>query len=273
MLIRDHFSNFKGYHMPKAQLVIADMPYNIGNNAYGSNPQWYIDGDNANGESPLANSKFFQTDENFNSYEFMHFVHKMLKKEPKERGKAPCMIVFCSFEQQFELIQLAKQHNLPNYINLIFRKNYSPQVLKANMRVVGNSEYALLFYRDKLPKFNNNGKMVFNCMDWIGDDIKSPLYRKIHPTQKPVALMKRLIEIFTDPGDVVIDPTAGSGSTLIAAEDLGRKAYGFEIDRKVYPLAKEWIEMRRECRVQTEQNGYSIRLIKSQANQPLLLGY
>ena len=68
------------------------------------------------------------------------------------------MIVFCEFEQQFELIQLGKRYGLPKYINLVFRKNFSAQVLKANMKVVGNCEYAILLYRDKLPKFNNNGK-------------------------------------------------------------------------------------------------------------------
>lgn len=54
---------------------------------------------------------------------------------------------------------------------------------------------------------------------------------RIHPTQKPLALLKYLIRLFTDAGDVVIDPVAGSGSTLIAAEQLGRKAYGFEIKK------------------------------------------
>jgi site-specific DNA-methyltransferase (adenine-specific) len=53
MLINDHFQNFKGYQIPRAQLVIADIPYNVGINAYGSNPSWYIDGDNKNGESEL----------------------------------------------------------------------------------------------------------------------------------------------------------------------------------------------------------------------------
>ena len=43
----------------------------------------------------------------------------MMKKEPKEKGKAPAMIVFCEFEQQFYLIELAKKYGLPNYINLV----------------------------------------------------------------------------------------------------------------------------------------------------------
>ena len=156
-------------------------------------------------------------------------------KEPKETGKAPCMIVFCAFEQQFELITKAKDYGLNNYINLVFRKNFSAQVLKANMRVVGNCEYALLFYRDKLPKFNNDGRMIFNCMDWVRDN-DTP---KVHPTQKPVKLLKNLIEIFTDKGDVVIDPCAGSGSTLLAAAQCDRKAYGFEIKKDFFKEANE----------------------------------
>lgn len=103
------------------------------------------------------------------------------------------------------------------------------------MKVVGNCEYGLILYRDKLPKFNNNGRMVFNCFDWAVDN-SSP---KIHPTQKPVPLLERIIEIFTDKGDVVIDPCAGSGSTLRAAANLGRKAYGFEVNKGFFNGAKD----------------------------------
>ena len=196
-LFNDHFQNYKTYGIPKAQLIIADIPYNIGKDAYGSNPSWYIDGDNKNGESDKAGKTFFDTDENFKISEFLHFCSKMLIKEPKETGKSPCMIVFCEFEQQFELIQKAKQYGLNRYINLVFRKNYSAQVLKANMRVVGNSEYAVLLYRDKLPKFNNNGRMIFNCMEFPRDTTTP----KIHPTQKPVKMLEFLID--TDRKSVV----------------------------------------------------------------------
>ena len=237
MLINDHFQNYKAYNIPKAQLVIADIPYNIGKDAYGSNPSWYIDGDNTNGESKLAGKSFFDTDNDFRISEFLHFCAKMLIKEPKKPGKAPCMIVFCEFEQQFELITKAREHGLNHYINLVFRKNYSAQVLKANMRIVGNCEYAVLLYRDKLPKFNNDGRMIFNCIEWKRDG-QTP---KIHPTQKPVNLLRYLIEVFTDKGDVVIDPCAGSGSTLLAAMQCGRKAYGFEIKKNFYRDAQEKI--------------------------------
>lgn len=238
MLYNDHFQNFKQYNIPRAQLIVADIPYNIGNYAYASNPAWYLDGDNKNGESKLANSNFFDTDKDFKIPEFLAFCSKLLKPEPKEKNSAPCMIVFCEFEQQFFLIEEAKKYGLNNYINLIFRKNFSAQVLKSNMKIVGNCEYAILLYRNKLPKFNNNGKMIFNCMDWIKD--KKEI--KIHPTQKPINLLSNLINIFTDEGDVVIDPVAGSGATLVAAIKNNRKAYGFEIKKEYFKLASEWIE-------------------------------
>lgn len=229
-LFNSHFQNFKQFGIPKAQLILTDVPFNIGKNAYGSNPSWYIGGDNKNGESELAGEEFFDTDKDFRPAEFMHFCSQMLRPEPKESGKAPCMVMFCEFEQQFYFIELGKRYGLNNYINLVFRKNYSAQVLKANMRVVGNCEYGLILYRDKLPKFNNGGGMVFKCMDFpreMGMD-------KTHPTQKPLPLLRKLIGLFTDPDDVVIDPCAGSGSTLVAAAGMNRKAYGFEIKKGFY---------------------------------------
>ena len=246
MIYRDHFQNYKRYTIPKAQLIIADIPYNLGNNAYASNPAWYKDGDNTNGESELAGKSFFDTDEDFRPAEFMHFCSTMLKSESKpkkvdgearQKSDAPCMIIFCAFDQQMYLIELAKRYGLNNYINLVFRKNFSAQVLKANMKIVGNCEYGLVLYRDRLPKFNNKGKMIFNCIDWPRDNESE----KIHPTQKPVELLKTLIEIFTDVNDVVIDPVAGSGSSLVAALRTNRKAYGFEIKKNFFDAASKWI--------------------------------
>ena len=253
-IYRDNMQNYKKYAIPPAQLIIADVPYNVGNNFYGSNPMWYKGGDNKNGESKYAGKSAFNSDFNFNLYEYFHFCSKMLKKDDKKqvnRGRSsnsPCMIVFCSFEQMPILIDAAKKHGFSHYIPLVFIKNYSPQVLKANMRGVGATEYALVLYRDKLPKFRNGvqmdengktirgtGRMIFNWFKWERDGKEIP---KIHPAQKPVTVLKQLIEIFTDEGDVVIDPCCGSGSTLRAARELKRSAFGFEIDKNFYTRAK-----------------------------------
>lgn len=263
-LINDHFQNYKVYAIPKAQLIIADIPFNIGKNAYGSNPSWYVGGDNSKGESELAGKGFFDTDENFKPAEFMHFCSTMLRKEPKERGIAPCMIVFCEFEQQFYIIELAKRYGLNNYINLVFRKNYSAQVLKANMRIVGNCEYGLILYRDKLPKFNNEGKMVYNCIDVERDNVTP----KIHPTQKSVFLLEKLIKIFTDEGDVIIDPVAGSGSTLLAAMRCKRRSYGFEIKKNFY---RDALQLLQEAKIEIDETnkfGFSPTIMEKE--QPSL---
>ena len=246
-LYHDHFENAKTYQIPHAQLIIADIPYNLGNNAYASNPQWYVDGDNKNGESKLAGKSFFDTDNDFKINNFFDFCTRYLNKEPKkggERGRssnAPAMIVFCAFEQIPMVVEQGKKHGLMKSYPLVFIKNYSSQVLKANMKIVGATEYAVVLYREKLPKFNNidefgKNHMIFNWFEWKRDGKDIP---KIHPTQKPVNLLKQLIKIFTDEGDVVIDPCAGSGSTLRACMELNRSCYGFEIKKEFVKRAKE----------------------------------
>jgi site-specific DNA-methyltransferase (adenine-specific) len=163
-----------------------------------------------------------------------------------------------------------KKYGFMNSYPIFFIKNYSAQVLKANMKIVGATEqaivlerneksednimvdgveFAAVLYRDKLPKLNNGrhigengkpirgtGKMIFNWFEWEKDGKEIP---KIHPNQKPVNVLKNLIEIFTDEGDIVIDPVAGSGTTLRAAYELNRNSYGFEVYRKFYNEANE----------------------------------
>ena len=242
VLFHDNFQNFKGYSIPKAQLVIADIPYNIGTDFYASRPEWYVDGDNKNGESTKAGKAAFHTDYSFNIAEYFAFCNRLLKKEPSKGEKdAPCMIVFCAFQQIPEVLHQAGKYGFKKYQFLCFTKNSSPQVLKANMKIVGATEYALVLYRNKLPKFRNTGAdgkrhMILDHFNWERDGRDIP---KIHPCQKPVNLLKRLIEIFTDEGDVVIDLCAGSGSTLRAAKELGRNSYGFEVSKEFYTKACE----------------------------------
>ena len=263
-LYNDSMQSWKSYPIQKAQLIIADVPYNVGSNFYGSNPTWYKGGDNKNGESDKAGKAAFYSDYNFNLYEYFHFCSRLMKKEPNKGGArgrssdAPCMIVFCSFQQQATLIDAAAKHGFTKYIPLTFIKKSSPQALKANMRIVGATEHALLFYRSYLPKFRNGvqiddegktirgtGRMILDWFEFEKDGKDIP---KIHPTQKPVGLLKQLIEIFTDEYDVVIDPCCGSGSTLRACMELNRSSYGFELDKTFYEEAKS--KMISNCTIQ-----------------------
>lgn len=101
-LYNDNFQNYKRYNIPKAQLVIADIPYNLGINAYASSSQWYIDGDNKNGESNKAGSGTTlraARELNRNSYGFE--VFKKFYNEAQEK-----MLNFKSDESQLSLLEM-----------------------------------------------------------------------------------------------------------------------------------------------------------------------
>jgi site-specific DNA-methyltransferase (adenine-specific) len=67
----------------------------------------------------------------------------------------------------------------------------------------------------------------------------------LHPTQKPVCILTPLIESFSNPGDVVLDPFCGSGSTLVAAQQQQRRFVGIELSKRYFDLAEQRL---RQCR-------------------------
>ncbi len=70
--------------------------------------------------------------------------------------------------------------------------------------------------------------------------------RNVHPTQKPLPLMLELVELFTDPDDLILDPFCGSGTTGVACLRLGRRFIGIEKDPKYAALARERLEAEAE---------------------------
>jgi len=106
-----------------------------------------------------------------------------------------------------------------------------------------------LDYWVKATSTKNTRKRTSEFVEWItfefhGDTFNADLHwsnytgvyddrlltKQIHPYEKPISLMERLIAIYTKPGDLVFDPFCGSGSTLRACRNLGRRAMGCEID-------------------------------------------
>jgi site-specific DNA-methyltransferase (adenine-specific) len=79
------------------------------------------------------------------------------------------------------------------------------------------------------PKWNGGGK--------LGVFIHNRPAKPCHPTEKPVPLMKELVRLFTNPGDVIFDPFMGSGSTGVAALELGRRFIGVEKNPEYFALA------------------------------------
>jgi site-specific DNA-methyltransferase (adenine-specific) len=74
-----------------------------------------------------------------------------------------------------------------------------------------------------------NGNCEKSIIDCVHDR-----YTRIHPTQKPVRLLQRLLALVSKEGDLLLDPFSGSASTAIAAFSLNRRFIGFEIDKEYY---------------------------------------
>ena len=210
----------------KVDFILCDIPYNIGYNAYGSNPQWWQKNDIKNGKSNLANTCFFENDKDFNIDDLLLYIKNNLKENKTA-------IIFCSIEELSEIISKYKNYGFTKYIPLVFTKKTSAEVLKANMRIVGACEYGIQLYNGKLSEFHNNRTMIRNYFNFrIVKDKK-------HPNEKPVELLKQFIELFTNENDIVLDFCMGSGTTGIACKETNRKFIGIEIDEKYYNICKE----------------------------------
>jgi len=150
---------------------------------------------------------------------------------------------------------------------MIWRKNKARGFLNAKKQPLRAHENVVVFY-DKQPRYEAQMTDGHEPIHWAKTSSRSKNYgqygatvtnggttkryptsvldvpvvnnddpERIHTTQKPVALVEWFIRTYTDPGGVVLDPTAGSATTLVAAERLGRTGIGFEADQRLFDLA------------------------------------
>lgn len=116
--------------------------------------------------------------------------------------------------------------------HIVFRKRYSSKARYLSYE--HESAYLLAKGRPLLPS-----SPVPDVLDWQYSG------NRLHPTQKPVQPLKTLIGAFTKPDAVVLDPFCGSGSTLIAAQELGRSFIGIELDEQHHRTASSRIAPRK----------------------------
>jgi len=137
---------------------------------------------------------------------------------------------------------LFKKLNLWIINDIIWFKRNAPPLLSRN-RLVPSTELIWLASKSKKYLFNyelakkfNGGKQLRNL--W---DLPTSRHTTKHPTEKPLSLMQRIIELGSNEGDTVLDPFMGSGTTGVAAKSLNRKFYGIEIDKEYYEISKNRI--------------------------------
>jgi site-specific DNA-methyltransferase (adenine-specific) len=102
-------------------------------------------------------------------------------------------------------------------------------IITADRPGQGWEAFVAMYPADKKPKWNGGGRSI----NYIGPTSQG----SGHPTQKPLPMISQWVSMFSDPGDTVLDPFAGSGTSLLAAKNLGRKAIGVEIEERYCELA------------------------------------
>lgn len=118
-----------------------------------------------------------------------------------------------------------KLHNI-----LVWEKN----TMNANRWYMKNCEFTLFLYKGKSKTINNpSSKQVHKFNNIVGN--------KNHPTEKPIELMKMYVENSSKPGDIVLDPFMGCGTTGVACKELNRNFIGIEIDEKYFNIATDRI--------------------------------
>jgi DNA modification methylase len=133
----------------------------------------------------------------------------------------------------FELMKLISRHQI------IFGGNYFNDILGESRGMIfwdkgtGDNDYA-----DGELAWTSYDKVIKKYdLSWVGANAKDRFSKREHPTQKPLELLIEIIRDYTTPADIIIDPFMGSGTTLVAAATLGRKAVGIEINPKYCDIA------------------------------------
>lgn len=153
-------------------------------------------------------------------------------------------IAFCALEQ---LGQYAEAAGYEWARSGIYRKTTAMPQLTGD-RPANACEGIAIMHRFGRKRWSGGGSHAF----W--EDQPVPMAETGHPTAKPVALMMRLVELFTEPGETILDPFCGSGTTGVAALRLGRKFIGIDMDERYADLAR--------ARLTAEENGTTVKAVR-----------
>ncbi len=205
-------------------LLLTDPPYSI-SNAYTSEKQIPRRLRTNGGDFIMPKGDFGDWDKDFSPRAWTDAVI------PKVGGWA---VIFCAQAQIGEYEEILKSHGF-NAVGTIVWHKTNPVPFNTRFKPVNAWEAGVIGKRPG-TKFYGNGT-VHNVFTYKSP---SPQHR-IHPTQKPLALFRELMRLFSSTNDLVLDPFAGSATTVCAAFELGRKVIAFENDKDHYLAARKRI--------------------------------
>lgn len=150
------------------------------------------------------------------------------------------LVIFMSVIRIETLVAIAEEEGFYYKTTGVWHKT-NPMPRNMNLHFVNSNEcWAYFTYKSRTGKFNNNGVEL----DYIESSVTPAKEKKHgkHPTQKPVRIMRHFVSLLTDPGDTVMDPFMGSGSTGVAAILERRSFLGFDLEANYVEIAKKRIE-------------------------------
>lgn len=209
-------------------LVLTDPPYNLGN---------FMKNRDTNLGKMREN---FFADAGWDDLEVSDWIESMddfFEKASKIIKIGGSVIMFMSILKVETVIKIAESHGFYYKTTGIWHKT-NPMPRNMNLHFVNSTEAWIYFiYKKRTGTFNNDGAMYH---DFIETSVTSNGERKYgkHPTQKPESLMEHFIELLSNPGEMVLDPFMGSGTTGVAAKKLSRNFIGIEIDNSYFKMAK-----------------------------------
>lgn len=208
--------------------IITDPPYNLGQ---------FMHKRNTNLVKMRENQFAYAGWDNYNYEEWKESMKAFLKECKRILKKKGTLIVFMAIIKISDIIELAEEYGFYYKTTGIWhKKNPMPRNMK--IQFVNSTECWIYFINDGTSgTFNNNGRVKHDFLESAVCPISEKKHGK-HPTQKPISIMKELIEAVTNLGDMVLDPFMGSGSTCVAAALTGRKYLGIELNKEYYKIAK-----------------------------------
>lgn len=225
----------------KVHLVLTDPPYNASNGG-------------VNLPDNKTGGAYYKVNENWDKFsykDYMDFTKKWINEADKILAPNGSIMVCGSLHNIGEVIVTLKEKGY-KFINLITWRKTNPMPSITKRTLTHSTEFIAWFAKGKGWKFNykdmkryNQGKQLRDVWEFAvcqgSERIKGENGRSAHPTQKPLELFKRLIEMATDEEDIIIDPFMGSGTTALAAIQLNRNWIGIDNNKEYIDLANKRI--------------------------------
>ncbi len=210
-------------------LILTDPPYNASKGG-------------VNLPDNKTGGAYFKVNEEWDKFDkysdYMDFTRKWIKEANRILSDKGTIMVCCSLHNIGEVMTALKELNYKSLNVITWRKpNAMPNITKRML--THSTEFIVWFAKGKQWTFNyekmkkyNYGKQLRDVWDFPScqgpERVKGENGRAAHPTQKPIKLFRRLIEMASKEGELVLDPFVGSGTTALVSEELGRKWIGID---------------------------------------------